>query len=498
MTSRLILREIHTFEALFRHSDPNKKKPSLDDLTDQVIDQWCQKPFTHLWAMGVWERSPQSKKIALKHPHLLEEFKKALPDWSEKDVQGSPYSIFSYEIARLLGGKRAFQRFRKRLADKGIGLILDFVPNHLATDHPWIFQYPQRFVMLKDLDENQLSLSDWFKVESSIGKTWIAHGKDPYFPSWTDTAQLDYRKPETRKEMIKQLMQIAEYCDGVRCDMAMLLLNDVFQKTWGKNENSEIANEFWSEAIDTVHQKKPSFLFIAETYWGLENKLIELGFDYVYDKEFMTNVIQRNCDELRRTLWDKRIWGQRFIRFLENHDEQRIASQIPKSTLEIATALLWMQPSSVLWHDGQENAYQIKLPIQLTRRQKEKTDEEIVKKIKNILDIVADIPHQCATKTILRVNAVSEMDHSYQSILAILWYYEKRIILWIGNLSRETAVARIPLRLPKIADRKVHLNDLRTGETFIREGDELNSIGLFVRLGAEDFHWFDVKVIPNT
>ena len=61
---------------------------------------------------------------------------------------------------------------------------------------------------------------------------FIACGRDPFFPPWRDVAQLNYFNPATREAMIGVLTTIAQHCDGVRCDMAMLVLNDVFAQTW--------------------------------------------------------------------------------------------------------------------------------------------------------------------------------------------------------------------------------------------------------------------------
>ncbi|MCX7834803.1 MAG: alpha-amylase family glycosyl hydrolase [bacterium] len=497
MKPRIIVREIHLLEAVLRFPPPSGKQPSLDYIPDEVLDYWCQKPFTHIWAMGAWRRSLQSKTIALQHPFLQKEFNTALPDWTEKDVYGSPYAIFSYEPSRSLGSKQAFYRFRKRLSDRGVGLILDFVPNHLAVDHPWVYSSPQRFVMRSNVNPDEEPPLGWFGTATTFGKCWIAHGKDPYFPSWTDTAQLDYRKSETRKAMINVLFEISEFCDGVRCDMAMLILNSIFRKTWGDWDGETITNEFWSSAIDQVHRVRPSFLWIAEAYWGLENKLIELGFDWVYDKEFTTRVIQRNGNELRTTLFDKRLWGQRYLRFLENHDEPRIAEQLPKESLEVATSLLFMQPGGVLWNDGQELGSKVKLPIQLTRRPKETLDLDLVQRLQRILEIYSTLPHHTATKIVLDVRPVSDFESSHQWIIPILWISENKTIVWIGNISKDVSMARIPLHLSGIADRMVRFTDLRTGEIYERDGNEVNTIGLFVRLTGNDFHWFEVEILPR-
>ena len=100
---------------------------------------------------------------------------------------------------------------------------------------------------------------------SARGDRLVAHGRDPYFPGWPDTLQLDYSNPATQDAMIGELRKIAGQCDGVRCDMAMLVLPDVFERTWGRR-----APPFWSNAIERVRQHVPGFHFMAEVYWDLE------------------------------------------------------------------------------------------------------------------------------------------------------------------------------------------------------------------------------------
>lgn len=494
MSTRIFVREVHLLEVLYRYPTPTGKQPSLDYLPDELLDEWCQKPFTHLWAMGAWRRSTVSKKIATTLTGLISDFDLVLPDWREDDVSGSPYSVYSYEPSRKFGSKQAFQQFRSRLANRGVKLILDFIPNHVAVDHPWVQQFPNRFVMRNQIEDGETPPIGWFEASTAIGKCWIAHGRDPYFPSWTDTAQLDYRNQETRKEMINQLLQISEYCDGVRCDMAMLVLNNIFRKTWGDSDQEKISTEFWATAIDTVHKKKPSFLFIAETYWGTENRLIELGFDYVYDKEFMSRVIHSDVTALKRTLLDRRSWGQRYIRFLENHDEKRIASQVSKQQLDFVTSLLLMQPAAVLWHDGQEKALQRKIPIQLTRRPTENVDVDFYDYVKSLFKKVSDFPFHLASARQLGANPVTENDTTNSNLIPILWEYKNRRILWIGNLTGDYSTARVPIHLAGIADRLVTLNEMRTNEVYGRSGSELLTIGLFVHLEPYSYHWFEVMI----
>ena len=111
--------------------------------------------------------------------------------------------------------------------------MLDFVPNHTALDHAWVRSHPDFYIRGDEASLNR-EPQNYYRLTRGEGAALIlAHGRDPYFPGWPDTLQLNYRHPGLRKAMIEVLLEIASRCDGVRCDMAMLLLPDVFQRTWG-------------------------------------------------------------------------------------------------------------------------------------------------------------------------------------------------------------------------------------------------------------------------
>src|SRR5437867_11862687 len=88
------------------------------------------------------------------------------------------------------------------------------------------------------------------------------YGRDPYFSGWPDTLQLNYGNPVTQEAMIGELVKIAGQCDGVRCDMAMLVLPDIFERTW-----SIPSQPFWPKATQRVRERVPDFCFMAEVSW---------------------------------------------------------------------------------------------------------------------------------------------------------------------------------------------------------------------------------------
>jgi hypothetical protein len=141
----------HLYEAnalilLRRLSKKYGQELTLATVSDEEWQRLAQLGFDLLWLMGVWQRSPASRQIALAHPGLVTEYDKALPGWTEQDVAGSPYAVYSYTLDPNLGPETELPELKTRLNRQGLGLVLDFVPNHLARDHPWMLSHPDQFV----------------------------------------------------------------------------------------------------------------------------------------------------------------------------------------------------------------------------------------------------------------------------------------------------------------------------------------------------------------
>ena len=251
----------------------------LSTVPDEEWDAIAEAGFDAVWLMGVWERSPAGVAVALANHDLVRAFASALPDWVPGDVVGSPYCIRNYDVDGRLGGRAGLAVARAALADRGLALVLDFVPNHVAPDHPWTSTHPEYFVAgtASDLETDPDSFTD-------VGGTVLANGRDPHLPAWPDVVQLNTSSSALRGAALDVLRDIADQCDGVRCDMAMLVMNEVFSRTWGDRVGARPAEEYWPVLIDAVRRTRPGFVFIAEAYWDLEWALQQQGFDFCYDK----------------------------------------------------------------------------------------------------------------------------------------------------------------------------------------------------------------------
>jgi hypothetical protein len=372
---RPLLYEINTRCWLRELSSGAPQTPvTLLNVPEREFRYWNSAGFTHIWLMGVWGTGGKTLRAARSSPGLMRCCSELLPNCLSEDIGSSPYAISGYRVAPELGGEQGLRVFREKLHKHGLKLVLDFIPNHVGLDHPWVEHHPERFVT------GSTGQNGCFGAANQSLLKWLAHGRDPHFPPWDDTVQLDYRLKDTREAMIAELLAVAEVCDGVRCDMAMLLLKKVFHATWAGHPraDAEWQEEFWGEAIRTVRASKPGFLFLAEAYWGLEPELCALGFDYAYDKPLYDHLLNRDAAGVCRHLYAKP--GAALAQgafFLENHDERRVASVLTIPEHRAAALLVLSLPGLTLLHEGQLAGAKIHVPVQFLRRPDEPVDPAV-------------------------------------------------------------------------------------------------------------------------
>lgn len=369
MARKPFIYQINTRVWLTEISKRHHQEITLQNVPDAVIDELASFPFTHVWMMGIWTRSEGVRSSAMNYKH---EYLPVLPDLKDDDVIGSAYAIGEYEVDPAAGGRSGLAKFRAQLARHGIKLILDYVPNHLAYDHPDIARKPELFIRATAREAKQKQ-GMFFPTRDMWGRElYVAHGRDPYFPSWIDTAQLNAFSPAMRQYTIEKLLDIASQCDGVRCDMAMLLMNEIFNRTWGwAVEEPMPEKDFWVEIIPAIREQHPEFLFIAEVYWNLDYELQQQGFDFTYDKVLYDRMHNADVNEMRHHLLADVNFLSRTVHFIENHDEPRAASVFGVEKSMPAVAMAATVPGAVLLHDGQFVGRKVKLPVQINRQPEE-------------------------------------------------------------------------------------------------------------------------------
>ena len=488
--SNPLIYEINTWVWLNQLSSEYRRPVTLATMPAQALDELAAWQFDAIWLMGVWHRGVATRKSALNYMH---EYRQASPDISEVDVPGSAFAICEYQVEERLGGRAGLAIFREQLRNRGIKLILDFVPNHVATDHRWLVTHPEYFVR-GTAEDLQAQPGNFFSVPQPGGEELaIARGRDPYFPAWIDTAQLNAFHPGLRRAVIDILVDIGHQCDGVRCDMAMLATNDIFAQTWDAYIGEPPAVEFWSEIIAAAREVHPQMLFMAEVYWDLEHVLQSQGFDYTYDKDMYDRLVNGDTGAIKTHLQADLSYLQSNIRFIENHDEQRAMESLGEDRQRAAAALICTLPGATLLHQGQIEGRRIKLPVQISRAPEESENPLLKRFYRRLLREASQSIYQEGTWRMLEPRQIHSADFSHNNLLVYRWRSCADFRLIAINLSGEWARALIePFVPPRLMAGPVLQYDILS-ETYAKLcGEALNKRGLPLEVppqGAQVFRF---------
>jgi hypothetical protein len=486
-----VIYEINPFVWLREMAGRIRRTVTLGTVPSEEWDALSRLKPDAVWLMGVWERSPAGLAVALADQGLLAEFDRALPGWTKEDVTGSAYCIRRYAADPCLGGPVGLAEARKALAERGIRLFLDFVPNHVARDNPWLSAHPDYFIRGTDSDIEKDPRS-FFKADEGV----FACGRDPYFPAWADVAQVNAFHPGFRRASVETVRHIASQCDGMRCDMAMLLMTPVFERTWGSRAGKPPVTEYWQELIGAVRQNHPRVLFAAEAYWDLEWDLQQQGFDYCYDKRLYDRLVCGTAEDVRSHLLADAVYQERLVRFIENHDEPRAASSFPAGKDRLAAVTMATLPGARLFHEGQFEGRKVRLPVFLTRRQREPVDPDLQAFYGRLLDATSAPAFREGTWRLCEREGWPD-NQSFRNLVAWCWRFEEERYLVVVNLSGEPSQGRI--RLPwegmggDLGDRSLRLVEILSGEVYDRSGRELYDPGLFVDLQPWAFHFLRLQ-----
>ena len=461
---------------------------TLDDVPDAELDRLAGMGFDWIWLLSVWQTGPAARAISRANPEWRHEFQETLPDLREDDIGGSGFAITGYTVHRDLGGDAALARLRQRLRDRELRLMLDFVPNHTAPDHPWVEEHSDYYVAGTETDLAQAPYN-YTRVKTRQGERVLALGRDPYFPGWPDTLQLDYSNPATQQAMRGELVRIAGQCDGVRCDMAMLVLPDVFERTWGRR-----APLFWPETTTRVRERTPGFCFMAEVYWDLEWTMQQQGFDYAYDKRLYDRLRDGHARPVREHLYAGLDYQDRLARFMENHDEPRAAATFPPPMREAAAVVTYLSPGLRFFHHGQFEGRSKRISPHLVRGPLETTDEAVQQFYERLLGVLRDSAVRDGEWRLLE--CAPAWDGNWTSDCYVAWMWtgrtgERRLVAvnYAGNQSQ--CCVRLPL--PGGPGHALRFRDLKGSSSVDREKGDLEARGLYLDMPPWGYHVFKVS-----
>ncbi len=369
-----VIYEINTAVWLDERSRAAGRRVTLADVAAADWDAVISAGVDAVWLMGVWERSPAGLALTAENAELQGSFRRATRP-----------------------------------------LILDYVPNHVAPDHPWVRGNPELFVR-GDEHDIEADPAGWLVAAGQV----LAHGRDPYFPPWPDVVQLNAFAPAMRAATAQTLADIAGQCDGIRCDMAMLMINRIFAGTWGSRAGPEPAEEFWPAVISRLRAEHQETVLVAEAYWDLEWELQQQGFDLCYDKRLYDRIIGEDAPALRDHLRAGLNYQSRLLRFLENHDEPRIAARMPADAERAAAVAIATLPGATLWYEGQFEGRRVRPPLFLSRRPGEPPDIGLANWYRRLLDAVAAHRVRAGAWRLLKAGGWPD-NQSCRSLLAWSW-----------------------------------------------------------------------------
>lgn len=479
-----LLLELNAHLWLRRMANRHGRPLTFANLPDHLVKE-AVAGFDTVWMMGAWTRTAASRAQALGSEPLKQEFDRVLAGWTRDDVAGSPYAVGNYVLDPALGPPHALADFGAQLGAMGRSLILDFVPNHLAMDHAWTLSHPERFIG-GDATSLQTDPTSYFRTGRG---DVLAHGKDPYFPAWSDTVQVNIFNPGMRQALIDVLLGIAAVADGVRCDMAMLLLNEVFASTWKHKLGgmAPMAEEFWSVAIARVKERFPNFLFIAEAYWGTEGRLVELGFDYVYDKTLYDRLLHGDAQSIRAHLAGQGAFLRHGLRFVENHDEPRAAAAFASHKLRGAAIACATLPGIRMFHEGQFEGRKLRVPVQLVRQPAEVPDENLRDFYRRLVALGASPSLQRGHFAMVDVQApLHATETSHTGLVAWAWWLSGVPCFVVLNQSDRTAHGRLRVEADEQCPVKLRFTDPFSLQTQLVSSHELHAHGLPVEVGARE------------
>ncbi|KAF0129075.1 MAG: alpha amylase catalytic region [Bacteroidetes bacterium] len=357
----------------------------FNDINDAALSSIKELGITHIWLTGVIRHATLTNyseyNIPSSHPSVV------------KGRAGSPYAISDYydvdpDLAESVSNRMSeFTSLINRIHSNGMKVIIDFVPNHLAREYKSVarpdhvkdfgsddknhlpfhkdnnFYYLPNQSFLPPRREESLYQSDKIYVEQPAKAT----GNDcftavPSLNDWFETVKLNYGIdyldnhltyfepiPDTWIKMKEILLYWSEKgVDGFRADMAEM-----------------VPVAFWQWVITSVKGQYPQLVMIAEIYQpGLYESYLKAGFDFLYDKVCLYNrlhdvLIHGHAAESISSCWKMMEgYNHRMLRFMENHDEPRLAS--PRFFGDAFAALptialsAFMHSSAYMIYNGQE------------------------------------------------------------------------------------------------------------------------------------------------
>lgn len=487
MSDNPLLYQMNTRVRLTELSKVLGRRATLKDITDEELDTISAQGFEWVWLLSIWQTGPVGECLSRSNSEWRSDFEQTLPDLQEDDIAGSGFAIADYNVHSDLGGNTALTELRSRLAKRKLKLMLDFVPNHTALDHSWVFNHPEYYVVGTEQDLLR-SPNNYIRIETIKGEVILAHGRDPYFPGWPDTAQLDYSNPATQLAIKNELMRISQQCEGVRCDMAMLVLPDVFERTWSKP-----TPRFWTDVINEVRKNRPEFCFMAEAYWDREWSLQQEGFDYAYDKRLYDRLRDGDAASVRDHLRADMGYQSKLTRFIENHDEPRAAATFSLSQHKAAAIITYLSPGLRFFHQGQFEGRTKRISPHLVRAPEESVNAELFAFYTQLLSLLQHPVFRDGKWQLLEALPAWDSNWTNECFVAFEWDLCGTTMVVVINYASNQSQCYLRLPLSAHSQSVVRFADSTSQAVYDRGSADLGEKGLYLDMEPWQFHVFTLS-----
>lgn len=462
---------------------------TLDKIPDEELDYLRDSGFSALWLIGLWERSPASKKI------------KTL--CGNPDAESSAYSLKGYNISNRMGGWGSLNNLRERCRVRGIRLASDMVPNHTGLDSDLLFSHPEYFISqdyppfpsysysgqnLSDNPDYDIRIEDHYFNRTDAAVTfymrdnrsgqvrYVFHGNDGTTMPWNDTAQLDYLNPQTREAVIQQILEVARNFPIIRFDAAMTLAKRHIQRLWyprpgsggdvagrashsisDEEFNRRIPIEFWREVVDRIQSELPDTLLLAEAFWMMESYFVRtLGMHRVYNSAFMHMMKNEDNRKYRDSIknilaFDPEIL-KRYVNFMNNPDEETAIAQFGNGDkyFGICTMLSTM-PGLPLFGHGQIEGFHEKYGMEYQRAYwDEKPDQFLIDRHKRQIFPLLKMRYLYSNCNNFQMFDVRNGDYVEEAVYAFVNGDDRQMSFVLYNNRYEHSQGRIYDSVPKL------------------------------------------------
>jgi len=463
----------------------------LKDVPDAEWQKIKDDKTNIVWLMGVWQLGNAGLQDSIGY---IDRYKTELPDITVEDIIGSPYAIVDYTVNSEIGTDADLDAVKAKLNALGMGLMVDFVPNHFALDARMLETNPEVFIQRPDGDT---SPDEWWIEKSGVT---VAYGRGPYDGPWTDTLNVNYWSPAAIAIMKDIFVNIAKRVDAIRIDMAMLVLNDVWENAWSDVMASggwaRPEADFWADAISTA-KAETSLVIVSEAYDYYmtsppeQEYLTNLGVDYSYNKKVLDVIEEQHLDEMRGFLFQQPQWRlNRMCHFVENHDEPRAAKSLGGQAKAFAASVAALTlPGMRLTYFGQYDGLANRLGVHLRRGTPEDKHPEVHAQYVKLMEALSHEVFHEGTWTIIDV----EQPGPEWRLFAWGWEHngEKRLV--VVNWCDQQGVGIVPVAnaVGHEDSGRVQITELLTNTTLNGTATEMRGSGLAVQLDPWKAHIFE-------